>query len=515
MVGSLVRVSVVAAGLASAGTAMADNGDFRFAGPRGPGLEGAAAPLQVRVAPLIAGLFFTPAWAGDVLPPTMSRVVFQPGGAVEIDGRGEPGSTVRLTSGEATLAETTVGANGNWRIVLNKGLTPGEHRLQTRAVRPGDAHAVFGDDARIAVPAEFVSDAVVAFESAAPQRAAERDDRVRERAEQLARDAGEAYTDIMAETARPSAEPPPRPGVAEVPDGPATGPDAQTPGGSAADEPSTLDSIVDWLRRSARAYDDKIVKELSVPVPGLASSPPDPSSPAELSAKSDAREVARRLAEDRRRAEQDEQRRRAEPEARKAAEAKRLAEVAARKEAEARKAAEDLARRQREADQRIADNLEKLKIARAEADRKAAQSAGRTDEEQPPAPAITLESFTLPGDETPQQQRLRLAREAADDPNEEGSAEPPIVQWVGRTPRPEYAMAGTSHRAASRRCSKGRVVRRSGKRWYVVGSTDTLWSIARRYYGSGLAWPKIYRANRTRLSDPDIVRPCQRLRLPR
>ncbi len=38
--------------------------------------------------------------------------------------------------------------------------------------------------------------------------------------------------------------------------------------------------------------------------------------------------------------------------------------------------------------------------------------------------------------------------------------------------------------------------------------TITLWDIAERFYGSGLAYPRIYRANRNRLSSPHVVRPC-------
>lgn len=51
-------------------------------------------------------------------------------------------------------------------------------------------------------------------------------------------------------------------------------------------------------------------------------------------------------------------------------------------------------------------------------------------------------------------------------------------------------------------------------RWHVVRQGEELWRIARRYYGKTDAWPRIYRANRTVLRDPDRLLPGTRLRIP-
>lgn len=59
---------------------------------------------------------------------------------------------------------------------------------------------------------------------------------------------------------------------------------------------------------------------------------------------------------------------------------------------------------------------------------------------------------------------------------------------------------------------KRRKIRRSEA--YFVQPSDTLWGLARRYYGSGTRYPVIYRANRGRISDPDVLRPCQWIRIP-
>jgi RHS repeat-associated protein len=50
---------------------------------------------------------------------------------------------------------------------------------------------------------------------------------------------------------------------------------------------------------------------------------------------------------------------------------------------------------------------------------------------------------------------------------------------------------------------------------YTVASGDTLWSIAARFYGSGLEWQRIYQANRGVIgSNPNLIFPGERLKIP-
>ncbi len=49
---------------------------------------------------------------------------------------------------------------------------------------------------------------------------------------------------------------------------------------------------------------------------------------------------------------------------------------------------------------------------------------------------------------------------------------------------------------------------------YTVQPGDTLGKIAREYYGDGRLWRKIFEANRDILSNPSLIRPGQRLRIP-
>lgn len=49
---------------------------------------------------------------------------------------------------------------------------------------------------------------------------------------------------------------------------------------------------------------------------------------------------------------------------------------------------------------------------------------------------------------------------------------------------------------------------------YEVKKGDTLSKIAREFYGDAMLYTKIFEANRDILSDPDKIRPGQRLRIP-
>jgi nucleoid-associated protein YgaU len=55
----------------------------------------------------------------------------------------------------------------------------------------------------------------------------------------------------------------------------------------------------------------------------------------------------------------------------------------------------------------------------------------------------------------------------------------------------------------------------SEERTYVVVAGDSLSRIAKREYGDGTKWPKIYEANTDILKDPDHIHPGQKLRIPK
>ncbi len=50
--------------------------------------------------------------------------------------------------------------------------------------------------------------------------------------------------------------------------------------------------------------------------------------------------------------------------------------------------------------------------------------------------------------------------------------------------------------------------------WYEVQKGDTLWKIAKQYYGDGSLYTEIFKANQDTLTDPDKIKPGQKLRIP-
>lgn len=49
---------------------------------------------------------------------------------------------------------------------------------------------------------------------------------------------------------------------------------------------------------------------------------------------------------------------------------------------------------------------------------------------------------------------------------------------------------------------------------YVVQKGDTLWSIAKKYYGSGTQYAKIYNSNKNIIKHPNLIYPGQKLIIP-
>ncbi len=50
--------------------------------------------------------------------------------------------------------------------------------------------------------------------------------------------------------------------------------------------------------------------------------------------------------------------------------------------------------------------------------------------------------------------------------------------------------------------------------WHEVKKGDSLWKIAEKYYGDGKLYLDIFDANKDVLTDPNIIKVGQRLRIP-
>lgn len=51
-------------------------------------------------------------------------------------------------------------------------------------------------------------------------------------------------------------------------------------------------------------------------------------------------------------------------------------------------------------------------------------------------------------------------------------------------------------------------------RTYTVKSGDSLSKIAKQFYGDAKKWPQIFEANRDQITNPDMIKPGQTLRIP-
>jgi colicin import membrane protein len=85
-----------------------------------------------------------------------------------------------------------------------------------------------------------------------------------------------------------------------------------------------------------------------------------------------------------------------------------------------------------------------------------------------------------------------------------------------REPSTKVRAASSSGSKSARRpevCRlAGKTISTPGR--YVVKVGDTLWRIASVHYGKGERYVRIVRRNESKIVDPDLIYPCQRLYLP-
>ena len=53
-----------------------------------------------------------------------------------------------------------------------------------------------------------------------------------------------------------------------------------------------------------------------------------------------------------------------------------------------------------------------------------------------------------------------------------------------------------------------------GTQYYTIQKGDTLYAVAKEFYGNGMKYPEIFEANREVIEDPDKIYPGQKIRIP-
>jgi nucleoid-associated protein YgaU len=78
----------------------------------------------------------------QMVVPSFDVVLVEPTGEGVAAGRAAPGWVVEIESGGDKIAETTVDGQGEWSVILDKKLSPGNHTLSLRTISPDGTRAL-------------------------------------------------------------------------------------------------------------------------------------------------------------------------------------------------------------------------------------------------------------------------------------------------------------------------------------------------------------------------------------
>lgn len=90
--------------------------------------------------------------AGDVTAPSFDVVRVEGNGSIVVAGSSVPGAKVEILSGKSVLGTSTAGAQGDFAIVLDNPLKPGDYQLVLRATTPANVVAMSKETAVVSIP---------------------------------------------------------------------------------------------------------------------------------------------------------------------------------------------------------------------------------------------------------------------------------------------------------------------------------------------------------------------------
>ncbi|HET7092227.1 MAG TPA: hypothetical protein VFI22_02085, partial [Thermomicrobiales bacterium] len=90
--------------------------------------------------------------AGDVTAPSFDVVRAEGNGSIVVAGRSAPGAKVEILSGKNVLGAATAGTEGDFAIVLDDPLKPGDYQLVLRSTTPANVVAMSKQTAVVSIP---------------------------------------------------------------------------------------------------------------------------------------------------------------------------------------------------------------------------------------------------------------------------------------------------------------------------------------------------------------------------
>lgn len=103
-----------------------------------------------------------PTAEGSVIPPAFDLVRVESDGSIVIAGEAAPGATVEILTGSKVLGQTTAAPQGDFAVVLDDRLEPGDYQIVLRATTGANVIAMSPETAIVSVP-ESVDGQVLAL----------------------------------------------------------------------------------------------------------------------------------------------------------------------------------------------------------------------------------------------------------------------------------------------------------------------------------------------------------------
>lgn len=113
-------------------------GPVADAAPAAPGTA-AQAPAQQQATP-------------EIVPPSFDVVRAEGDGSLVIAGKAAPNAQVEVMKGSGVLGSATAGPNGDFAVVLDNPLAPGDYQLVLRATNPDKVVAMSPETAVVSIP---------------------------------------------------------------------------------------------------------------------------------------------------------------------------------------------------------------------------------------------------------------------------------------------------------------------------------------------------------------------------